>query len=265
VVTTSYPGASAQVVADTVAAPIEQEVNGVEGMMSMVSQSTRDGSYTLTVTFKPGTDLKIAQVLVQNRVALALRVLPDVVKRAGVAVKFGPARRSSKQVVIALQDRADHGHTALRRWSAAVVKRLVRAGAAVKPEVFPGPDEERVDVRLDRAKCAKMGVAVADAQRAAQAAVKAAGPPPLSAAKIAALKKVKVTSAMGDKVPLAAVASFAAVTGPAVVYRVNQYPSVRISGLPPKGKMAAEAAARWVELARAGRMKGFEVENLTGK
>ena len=64
----SYPGANAQVVADTVAAPIEQQVNGVEDMMYMSSQCTNDGTYTLTVTFKLGTDLNIAQVLVQNRV-----------------------------------------------------------------------------------------------------------------------------------------------------------------------------------------------------
>ena len=62
-----YPGANAQVVADTVAAPIEQQVNGVEDMMYMSSQCTNDGTYTLTVTFKPGVDLNMAQVLVQNR------------------------------------------------------------------------------------------------------------------------------------------------------------------------------------------------------
>src|SRR5712672_480562 len=63
-----YPGANAKVVADTVAAPIEQQVNGVEGMMYMSSQCTNDGNYTLSITFKLGTDLNIAQVLVQNRV-----------------------------------------------------------------------------------------------------------------------------------------------------------------------------------------------------
>lgn len=82
-----YPGANSQVVADTVAAPIEQQVNGVEDMMYMSSQSTNDGVYTLTVTFRPGTDLNLAQVLVQNKVALAQPVLPDLVKRRGVTVK----------------------------------------------------------------------------------------------------------------------------------------------------------------------------------
>src|SRR5437868_13848805 len=83
----TYPGANAQVVADTVAAPIEQQVNGVEGMMYMSSQCTNDGAYTLTITFKLGTDLNIAQVLVQNRVNLAQPILPDLVKRRGVLVK----------------------------------------------------------------------------------------------------------------------------------------------------------------------------------
>ena len=70
-VTANYPGANAQVVADTVAAPIEQQVVGVEGMLYMSSQSNNDGSYTLDVTFEMGTDVNMAQVLVQNRVAIA--------------------------------------------------------------------------------------------------------------------------------------------------------------------------------------------------
>src|SRR5246127_1149426 len=86
-VSCTYPGANAQVVADSVAAPIEQQVNGVEGMMYMVSQSNNDGSYSLTVTFKPGVNLNFAQVLVQNRINLALPLLPDVVKQTGVTTR----------------------------------------------------------------------------------------------------------------------------------------------------------------------------------
>src|SRR5947209_2238100 len=82
-----YPGANAQVVADSVAAPIEQQVNGVEDMLYMVSQSNNDGSYSLTVTFQPGVNLNFAQVLVQNRVNLALPLLPDVVKQTGVTTR----------------------------------------------------------------------------------------------------------------------------------------------------------------------------------
>ena len=83
----AYPGANAQVVADTVAAPIEQQINGVEKMMYMSSQCNNDGSYSLVVTFKLGVDLDIAQVMVQNRVSQALPMLPDVIKATGVTVK----------------------------------------------------------------------------------------------------------------------------------------------------------------------------------
>src|SRR5712691_8760222 len=86
-VTTTYPGANAQVVADTVGVPIEQQVNGVERMLYMSSTSASDGSYKLTVTFDVGTNLDIAQVLVQNRVATAATLLPDEVKRQGVTIK----------------------------------------------------------------------------------------------------------------------------------------------------------------------------------
>jgi multidrug efflux pump subunit AcrB len=83
----NYPGANAHDVADSVAAPIEQQINGVEDMLYMVSQSNNDGSYTLTVTFKPGVNLNFAQVLVQNRINLAMPLLPDVVKQAGVTTR----------------------------------------------------------------------------------------------------------------------------------------------------------------------------------
>src|SRR5436305_2772328 len=87
IVMCTYPGASAKVVAEAVAAPVEQQVNGVEDMIYMSSQSANDGSYSLSVTFRPGVDLNFAQVLVQNRVNLALPLLPDVVKQTGVTTR----------------------------------------------------------------------------------------------------------------------------------------------------------------------------------
>lgn len=82
-----YPGASAKVVADTIAAPIEQQVNGVEGMLYMSSNSGNDGSYNLTITFDLGTDLNTALVMLQNRVSLAMPQLPDSVQKQGLTIK----------------------------------------------------------------------------------------------------------------------------------------------------------------------------------
>jgi hydrophobic/amphiphilic exporter-1 (mainly G- bacteria), HAE1 family len=86
-VTTRYPGASARTVVDTVGLPIEQQVNGVDGMIYMQSFSASDGTYTLTVTFKIGMDINFAQVLVQNRVSSALASLPQPVQAQGVTVQ----------------------------------------------------------------------------------------------------------------------------------------------------------------------------------
>src|SRR5690348_3675059 len=86
-VTTRYPGASARTIIDTVALPIEQQVNGVEGMIYMQSYAAADGTYSLTVTFDIGTDLNFAQVLVQNRVSSALSSLPQAVQVQGVTVQ----------------------------------------------------------------------------------------------------------------------------------------------------------------------------------
>src|ERR1700730_12780487 len=96
-VTTSYPGASAETVARTVATPLEQQINGVENMLYMSSQSTGDGNLTITVTFRIGTDLNAAQMLTQNRVEDALTRLPDDVQRLGVQV-----RKSTPNILLAV-------------------------------------------------------------------------------------------------------------------------------------------------------------------
>jgi HAE1 family hydrophobic/amphiphilic exporter-1 len=99
-----YPGANAQVVADTVAAPIEQQVNGVENMMYMTSTCSSDGTYTLTVTFNIGTNLDDAQILVQNRLAVAEPQLPEEVRRQGVVCK---KQSTAMTIVVTLSSEED--------------------------------------------------------------------------------------------------------------------------------------------------------------
>ena len=108
-VTCFYPGANAEVVADTVAAPIEQEVNGVEDMIYMSSSSSDDGSYTLTVTFEIGTDMDMATVLVQNRVSIANSKLPEEVRRQGVTTK----KQSTSIIQFIAFTSEDENHDAL--------------------------------------------------------------------------------------------------------------------------------------------------------
>src|ERR1700720_1573941 len=96
-ITTTYPGASAETVSRTVATPLEQQINGVESMLYMNSQSTGDGKLTITVTFRIGTDLNVAQMLTQNRVQDALPRLPEDVQRLGVQV-----RKSTPNILLAV-------------------------------------------------------------------------------------------------------------------------------------------------------------------
>src|SRR5712671_444879 len=135
VVRAIYPGANPKVLAETVATPIEQEVNGVENMLYMSSTSTSDGVMSLTVTFKLGTDLNTAQVLVQNRVSIALPKLPEDVRRIGVTT----TKRSTDLTMVA--------HLASPNLTASDVVNAIReqnlqvaAGTIGQPPVPSGQD-----------------------------------------------------------------------------------------------------------------------------
>ncbi|HEX4131942.1 MAG TPA: multidrug efflux RND transporter permease subunit [Pirellulales bacterium] len=156
----NYPGASATVVATSVAAPIEQFVNGVERMMYMSSQSTSDGSYTLTVTFEPGVDLNVAQVLVQNRVNLAMPLLPDVVRATGITM-----RKRSPEILLTVSLHSPDGRydqLYLSNYAALRIKDELSRLPGISEVLLFGQRDYSMRIWLDPDKLAVRNLAVND-------------------------------------------------------------------------------------------------------
>jgi len=156
----NYPGASAQVVVDTIAAPIEQRVNGVEGMLYMSSQSTSDGTYTLTVTFEIGTDLNMAQILVQNRVNLAMPELPEVLRATGLQIR----RRSPEILLTASLNCPDGRYDQLYLSNYAltrIVDELNRIEGVSEVTIF-GQNDYSMRIWVDPDRLASRGLTVLD-------------------------------------------------------------------------------------------------------
>src|SRR5262245_23784889 len=178
-----YPGANAEVVADTVAAPIEQQVNGVEGMLYMSSQCTNDGNYALTVTFQNGVDLNMAQVLVQNRVALATPILPDLVKRRGVTVK--KKSPSVLMIVNLFSPDRSRDNLYLSNYATIQLKDELSRLKGVGDITFLGQRDYSMRLWLDPNKMVSRGLTAADVMRAieqqnTQVAAGQLGQPPVT-------------------------------------------------------------------------------------
>ncbi|MDE7467129.1 MAG: efflux RND transporter permease subunit, partial [Muribaculaceae bacterium] len=166
-VSATYPGADATTVAETVGVPIEEQVNGVDGMMYMSSTSGSDGSYQLTVTFEQGTDLDIATVKVQNRVSQAEATLPTSVKQQGVSVNS----QSSNQILfIALESNDPARYDALYLTNYAklnLTDRLARIDGVGDVQAFGG-GEYSMRIWLDPAKMRERGLTTSDVTAAIQ-------------------------------------------------------------------------------------------------
>ena len=164
VVRTSYPGANPKVIAETVASPLEQQINGVEGMLYMSSQSTADGTMTLTITFAQGTDLDNAQVQVQNRVSQALPKLPEVVQRLGVTTQKSSPDLTMVVHLISPDNRYDMAY--LSNFAVLQVKdQLTRLEGVGDVQVFGGGNYS-MRVWLDPEKVAARGLTASEVVRA---------------------------------------------------------------------------------------------------
>ncbi len=163
VVRAQYPGANPRVIAETVATPIEEQINGVENMLYMSSQATTDGVMTLTVTFKLGTDADKAQQLVQNRVSQAEPRLPEEVRRLGVTtIKSSP---DLMLVVHITSPNNRYDMTYLRNYAVLNVKdRLARIDGVGQVQLF-GSGDYSLRVWLDPQKVAEHGLSPADVVR----------------------------------------------------------------------------------------------------
>jgi multidrug efflux pump len=178
----TYPGASAEVVSQAVAAPIEQQVNGVENMLYMSSQCTNDGSYNLTVTFKHGVDLNMAQVLVQNRVVLAVPMLPDVIKATGVTV-----RKKAPDILMAIAINSpdnSHDQLYLSNFAWMRIKEELARLPGVSDVSMLGQRDYSMRVWVDPDKLAERSMTAGDVVRAireqnAQVATGQIGQPPI--------------------------------------------------------------------------------------
>jgi hydrophobe/amphiphile efflux-1 (HAE1) family protein len=166
-ITTTYPGASAETVSRTVATPLEQEINGVENMLYISSQSTGDGKLTVTVTFRIGTDLNVAQMLTQNRVQDALPRLPEDVQRLGVEV-----RKSTPNILIAVHlysPDASRDTLYLSNYATLHIKDTLARLPGVGDVQFLGGREYAMRVWLDPDKVAARDLSASDVLAALRA------------------------------------------------------------------------------------------------
>lgn len=186
VVRAAYPGATPETIAKTVATPLEQEINGVENMLYMESQSTSDGAMQLTVTFKHGTDIDQAQVLVQNRVSVALPRLPDEVRQIGVTT-----RKSSPDLLLVvhlLSPDASRDQLYISNYAFLQIRDVLARVDGVGDVMVFGGSEYSMRIWLDIEKLASLNLTAGDVVRSlreqnVQVAAGVIGQPPMPTAK----------------------------------------------------------------------------------
>ena len=269
IVDATYPGASAQIVVDTIAAPIEQQVNGVEKMLHMWSRSTNKGTYSLQITFEHGVALDAAQSLVQSRVDLALRVLPAGVKdRPSVAVKKQQSAETMPYVPYVAGSALDFGvygpeQDKVRQLAGKLVERLRETknltDLRMTPDFVP-----LLNVDIDRTKAAALGVSLDDVFKVLQSCLaKAAVNNPTGSVQslpattdgrenaetqAADIRKLKVRNAKGDMVSLSDMVTLHETMVSDVLNRFDLNPTVEITANLKPGVTLAKVRGIWASL-----------------
>ncbi len=253
----TYPGASAQVVVDAVAAPIEQQVNGVEDMVHIRSRSTNDGKYELHVILRRGADLELARSLVENRVNLALPVLPDEVKKSGVTVRKQSADTAEKPSPPAI-DFFVYGpeQAKVRQWAEKLIARLreskMLAHLQATPDLALHPS---LFFDVDHAKASAMGVSVKDILDRIKAYMDAPGSAGNRSKAAAEVGKLKVRNANGEMTPLSPFVTVREKRIPAALERLDLAAVVEISANPATGLSPQRIRALCEESAKKSRVE----------
>ena len=240
----SYPGANAQVTAQTVAIPLLHQINGVEGMERIEALARNDGSVEILLGLTEDADPLQVRALVQNRIALAIPLLPVVSTEPEVAVM--ERKPSAGSVRIAL---IGEGQQDLRRWADALAARLKKEKVATEVEVWPRGDSSWLSLHIDREKAEELGVKVRDLFETI------ATIPDDSVESMDRLKKLTIRSRGERDIPIAALVSYERVTGPDGIAFIGTETAVKLFAKPPEGATAVDAAAACIQIAREERQR----------
>ncbi|MCE5269470.1 MAG: efflux RND transporter permease subunit, partial [Planctomycetaceae bacterium] len=241
VVEATYPDAAADVITDSVAAPIEQQVNGMEQMEHMRSQSAK-GTYRLQVMFNRQVGLVAARAIVESRVKLALPMLPDAVRQASVKVKEERAvatGREAEEGPVVDFVLCGASNDKVRQWASELVKRLRASKKLVDIRIVPDPAQQHSvpHIDVDRKKLRSLGISIEDLLER----VAPDGKSVLASKSTADIGKLTVRNAKGEMVPLSRFTTVRETMTPDRVDRFDMHPSVEITANAGPGVQASQA------------------------
>ena len=255
-VNVSYPGSNPQAIAKTIAAPLEQELHGAAGLIRSETYSN-NGSYVAQLYFDSTMDSAALEELVQERLDLAKPKLPADAQIMSVSVKPPKAALNPTQVTIALLDHKNRDWQIRQIHAEAILKQFAAANVLNNPTMYPTA-EKQVLFMTDSDKLARLGLSKAE--------LNAAMPPNARDMPIDELQKLTVGE---NKIPLSSLVEFHEELAPTTIYRVNQFPAIRITGVASPGSTILDAGAKSVELAETElqrlQFKNYVIENLSGK